>query len=408
MNRILLLVLVCLLSKEAVANDFLLNQNDTIVLDLNTAMYTQNAGVYYIDIPVRIHSTNTAINSFDFWFQFDTNKLTYVSTSNLTSGLDPFTFFNVNNQYLSNTSPGSSINFSCPLYTNLLMVRFSLQGACTEVYSSDFFNTNALVNGEVSVPLFKDAIIQPITIESGFPICIPSDVTFSYPSTYGGRIISNYFWDFNPIGTSTLQGPVFNLTQDGTFPITLDITTEQGCTYQLFNEITAYPAPLVSFTSSFDEISNLVSFTNLSTIPSGNIITWDWDFGDATFSSLFEPTHTYPAPNTYSATLTATSDFGCTASFTDFVYAIGIEEIEIEELTIELFPNPAINELHITSNFNGSCAIYDAVGNVVFENILIYNGQNLNLNISNLAQGSYVIKALSEYHEVNSSFLVTR
>ena len=408
MNRILLLLFVCVMTNVVFANDLILNQNDTIVFDLNASTYTQNAGVYYIDIPVRIHSTNTAINSFDFWFQFDTNKLTYVSTTNLTAGLDPFTNFNVNNQYLSNTSPGASINFSCPLYTNLLLVRFSLSAACTEVFSSDFFNTNALVNGEVSVPLFKDALIQPITIESGFPLCVPSDVTFSYPNTYGSRIISSYSWDFNPFGTSNLQGPVFNMSQDGTFAITLNVTTEQGCTYQLFNEITGYPAPLVSFASSFDEATNLVTFSNLSSIPSGVITTWQWDFGDATFSNLFEPTHTYPVPNTYSATLTATSDFGCTSSFTDFVYAIGIEEIEIEELTIDLFPNPSNNELHITSNVNGSCTIFDAVGNVIFENIAIYKEQILNLNISNLAAGNYVLKVLSDYSEVSKTFIVAR
>ena len=66
------------------------------------------------------------------------------------------------------------------------------------------------------------------------------------------------------------------------------------------NEITAYPAPLVSFSSSFDEVTNLVTFTNSSTIPSGIIATWEWDFGDATFSNLFEPTHIYSTPNTTS------------------------------------------------------------------------------------------------------------
>lgn len=408
MNRILLFILTIGLTNGVLASEALLNQNDTITFDLNAATYTQNAGMFYIDIPVQIHSTNSAINSFDFWFQFDTNKMTYVSTTNLTAGLDPFSNFNVNNQYLSNTSPGSSINFSCPLYTNLLLVRFSLSGACTEIYSSDFYNANALVNGEVSVPLFKDAVIQPIGIESGFPICVPSDVTFSYPSTYGGRVISTFFWNFNPIGTSSEQGPVFNITQDGTFAITLDVTTEQGCSYQLMNEITAYPAPLVSFSSSFDEVTNLVTFTNSSTIPSGIIATWEWDFGDATFSNLFEPTHTYSTPNTYSATLTATSDFGCTASFTDFVYAIGIDEIELDQLHLELFPNPSQNELHINSNFNGVATIYDGVGNAVIENILIYKGHLMNIDVSNLSQGMYYIKALSEYNEMTKPFSVSR
>ena len=262
MNRILLFLLFCFTVNGVRANDILMSQNDTIVFDLNASTYTQNTGVYYIDIPVQIHSSNTAINSFDFWFQFNTSKLTYVSTSNLTIGLDPFTNFNVNNQYLSNTSPGASINFSCPLFTNLLLVRFSLAASCTEIYSSDFFNANALVNGEVSVPLFKDALIQPITIESGFPLCVPSDVTFSYPTTYGSRIISTYSWDFSPFGTSNLQGPVFTLSQDGTFPVTLNVTTEQGCTYQLFNEITAYPAPIVSFNKEETSFLRIVLVCN--------------------------------------------------------------------------------------------------------------------------------------------------
>ena len=67
---------------------------DTIVFDLANANYYTNAGANLIDIPVVLKSTDPTINSFDFWFQFNTSELTYVSTTSLVSGLDAFSNFN--------------------------------------------------------------------------------------------------------------------------------------------------------------------------------------------------------------------------------------------------------------------------------------------------------------------------
>ncbi|MBC7775794.1 MAG: PKD domain-containing protein, partial [Phycisphaerae bacterium] len=44
---------------------------------------------------------------------------------------------------------------------------------------------------------------------------------------------------------------------------------------------------------------NTVTFTDLSTIGSGSIFSWSWDFGDANTSNLQNPTHTYSSPGGY-------------------------------------------------------------------------------------------------------------
>jgi hypothetical protein len=146
----------------------LLTLSDTIVFDLSLATYSNSGGIYYIDIPVLIYSTNTGINALDFWFNFNLNKMTYVSTVALEPGIDPFTNYNVNNLVLSNTTSGTSVSFSTPLYTEILMLRFSLATACTDVLPSDFSNPYALVNGILSSYLFvaPDAI-PPFEIEIG-------------------------------------------------------------------------------------------------------------------------------------------------------------------------------------------------------------------------------------------------
>ena len=56
-------------------------------------------------------------------------------------------------------------------------------------------------------------------------------------------------------------------------------------------------------------------FTNFSTQNNGNIIKWEWDFGDDIGITSFEhPNYTFSNSGTYPVTLSATSDFGCVSS----------------------------------------------------------------------------------------------
>lgn len=45
-----------------------------------------------------------------------------------------------------------------------------------------------------------------------------------------------------------------------------------------------------------------------SFISSGNVVAWDWDFGDGGTSSLQNPSHTYTQSGTYNVSLSVTSD----------------------------------------------------------------------------------------------------
>ncbi len=61
-------------------------------------------------------------------------------------------------------------------------------------------------------------------------------------------------------------------------------------------------------------------FTNLST---GSFTEVFWDFGDSTYSTEFNPVHTYALPGIYFACLTVSDGLECTSVWCDFVYAGG-------------------------------------------------------------------------------------
>lgn len=58
-----------------------------------------------------------------------------------------------------------------------------------------------------------------------------------------------------------------------------------------------------------------VAFTDQSSVASGAITNWSWDFGDLNTSSQASPTHNYASDGTYTVELTITTDINCTATF---------------------------------------------------------------------------------------------
>jgi len=54
-----------------------------------------------------------------------------------------------------------------------------------------------------------------------------------------------------------------------------------------------------------------VTHFDASTIASGNIVQWDWDFGDANTSTATNPIHSYSTVGVYLVQLVVTSDLGC-------------------------------------------------------------------------------------------------
>lgn len=370
--------------------------NDTIVFDINQAVYSNSAGVYYIEIPVILKSTNQAINSFDFWFQFNLAKLTYTSTASLISGLDAFSNYNSSNFYLSNTSSGTSITFNVPTNVPVIQLKFQLADACTQIDTSDFSNVTTLFDGNVSAYKFLTPVALPIQLLTPDPLCTHNYLTFTYPSTIYGQTITNYHWDFNN-GVQSYHQTDSTMFNFGSYDVTQEVTTANGCIYVVTKSITINEGPQAMFSATFDSGQNAQIFTDQSTISNGNIIDYTWNFGDGSpASNVLNPTHSYQLPGSYVVTLTVTSDNGCSNSY-DSIVSSSDGIFELNNFSITLFPNPSNDYCQIVSNtyFSGIMIIENVYGACVEKKKV--QGTSFTLDVSNYAKGNYLVKLANEF-----------
>lgn len=129
--------------------------------------------------------------------------------------------------------------------------------------------------------------------------------------------------------------------------------------------ITVEPLPIAAFSAMPDDSLN-VDFTDLST----GAVSWYWNFGNSSTSTLQDPgTQTYPAATSYTVTLIITSAGGCTDT------AIAVVNPTEEILTPVAIPtgftpnsDQTNDVLHVLGGPFSECdfRIYNEWGNLVF------------------------------------------
>ena len=149
--------------------------------------------------------------------------------------------------------------------------------------------------------------------------CLIDPVSFVNNSTINAPDnITTWAWDFGDGNTSNVQSPPDHLyAAEGNYTITLNTTSNNGCTGQMQLPITVQPSPVPVFTVSDNCLDFPATFTENSTITTGTITNYDWDFGDGNTSTAQNPgSHQYASDGTYTVTLTLTSDQGCVTTAT--------------------------------------------------------------------------------------------
>jgi gliding motility-associated-like protein len=156
------------------------------------------------------------------------------------------------------------------------------------------------------------------------PGCVNETVSCTDQSTCTSGTIASWTWS-SFAGTSSLQNTGFTFTSTGAQNISLVVVTAAGCSDTITRNVYINPAPQPDFALHFDCPTD-ISLTNNSSIASGTIVSWNWDFGDASTSNAQNPSYTYADTGVYIVALTLTSDSGCTALRTDTLVCIPCEE----------------------------------------------------------------------------------
>ena len=111
--------------------------------------------------------------------------------------------------------------------------------------------------------------------------------------------------------------------------------------------------------------------------------------------------------HTMGAFLIRTDSLGCTLpNCLDTTLHVGIKEIlELKEKKLILYPNPAQNQIQIAINQQGAMVKQIIVYNISGKEILRRNTNNylVNIDISSLAKGVYIVKVESSLGDIRSS-----
>lgn len=143
--------------------------------------------------------------------------------------------------------------------------------------------------------------------------CFPLTVDFTSTSIGGNE----FQWDFGDGNTSVMQNPSHTFVVQNCHPVTLTITSINGCqaTLSLSDYICPEALPVASFSvnpGELDLANPVVGMVNTSS----NATSYFWSFGDQTTSTEFSPSHQFPSTDAlnYIITLWAYSANGCVDS----------------------------------------------------------------------------------------------
>jgi len=119
------------------------------------------------------------------------------------------------------------------------------------------------------------------------------------------------------------------------------------------------------------KVGEEVRFTDQSTDPDGQVVKWEWDFGDGAKSTERNPTHKYTAKGKYTVKLTVTDDDDLSHTVT--------KQITVRPgkpaVVVHCYPNPASTETTFTYTLPSGTAeatlrVFDIRGRLVFHHEL--------------------------------------
>ncbi|MBI3510729.1 MAG: gliding motility-associated C-terminal domain-containing protein, partial [Bacteroidetes bacterium] len=217
--------------------------------------------------------------------------------------------------------------------------------------------------------------------------------SFTDLSTVVNDSIVNWSWT-SGTDTSSSQNPNFVYTTNGNQSVTLIVISSAGCSDTITKTVNVNPSPAADFSSALTCPFN-AAFTDSSTISSGTIITWNWSFGDSTFSSLQDPTHTYNDTTWYHVTLVVTSDSGCVSSYSDSILFVPCEEhVTPPGVPTAFTPNgDNVNDILFVKGgpfTQFEFRVFNEWGNQVFESNSQTNGWNGTYRSKPQPAGTYV------------------
>ena len=157
---------------------------------------------------------------------------------------------------------------------------------------------------------------------------------------------------------------------------------------------------MASATPLNGEAPLMVDFNASGSTDDNGISSYSWNFGDGTYGSGINTTHTYSTVGVYDITLSVIDEEGLldntTLTITVTPEKTTLAVVKLED--IEIYPNPVGNEnlnINLSYFMNESIilGLYNIYGKLVFQNTIQENHpQEIAIDVSFLSNGIYLLE----------------
>ena len=182
--------------------------------------------------------------------------------------------------------------------------------------------------------IFQDVPTADFDVNS---VCQGENAAFNDLSTSSSGPIVDWAWDFDDGGTSIAPTPLHAFNSSGDFDVELIVEAPNGCKDTIVKTLTINPLPIAAFTNTNACEHGDIYFSDISTISSGSIVSWLYDFYSFGSSTDQLTTFAFDQAGTYPVSFTVTSDLGCVANTVQDVVVIPSPTADFT-----MNPNPAL------------------------------------------------------------------
>jgi len=157
--------------------------------------------------------------------------------------------------------------------------------------------------------------------------CVPAAIQFTdHTFVPPGSSIASWSWTFGDGGTSSQENPSHTYTNTGFYTVSLEVTSSNGCkniiTYgRLIRIVSGVNVNFAFSQPSTCQPPFMINFQDQSSGP--GTLSYTWNFGNGSTSTLQNPSTVYPAAGTYPVQLAVKSDLGCSGSLTKDIVVAG-------------------------------------------------------------------------------------
>ncbi|MFT4754953.1 MAG: PKD repeat protein, partial [Salibacteraceae bacterium] len=445
----------------------ILNSPITVVSETACDSFAWNGVTYYSSIYT---PTDTLINVAGCDSVLNLNLTigySSIDTDTITA-CDSYTWVNGITYYANNTTAVdtliTAVGCDSIVYLDLTILKID----STVIQSSDTLKavasglsyqwiecaSNTVINGAISQE-YVPSVTGNYKVEITNLICTDTSACFqvnlcanqsSYTFTDNGSgdfyftdnsigIYTQVHWSFGDGATSTGVNPNHIYQANGNYVVVLTINDSNAsaqCVSYFMDTINVLGVgtPVIcqaGFSVYYDSVNATVNVANSSV---GSNLTYLWDFGDGTSSSLQFPSHSYATNGPFNLCLTIDDGNGCTDTYCDSISNQGVwfrasgfdlivegaEPVSASEMNlsnnINIYPNPVHDQVNIEiTNWPTNeveIVVRDMVGMKVFTQSVepISNSETITINTSKWAKGTYFIEVSDEVNRVTEKIVV--